>query len=95
MTVVRHWTPPSAEALAAAMSMGDADGARQLSKQCLAEERDHYRQQLEGAVDRAEKAERALRVFQAGLTDALRAHNVPATPTWADAIHWLARHGGR
>lgn len=59
------------------------------------EERDSLRQQHQGAVARADAAEGELRQFQAGLTDALRAHNVPAMPRWADAIHWLARHGGQ
>jgi hypothetical protein len=45
------------------------------------------------AVERAEEAERALRVFQSGLTDALRVHNVPPMPSWPEAIHWLARNG--
>src|SRR5690349_1155820 len=47
----------------------------------------------EGAVARAEEAERDLRLFQAGLTDVLRAYNVPAMPSWSEAIHWLAKHG--
>ena len=49
--VIARWTPPSAAVFAEALSMGDAEAAARLSKQCLAEECDHYRDQLAGAVD--------------------------------------------
>lgn len=52
------------------------------------------RSQLRGAVERAEQAERELRGFVDGLTEALNDHGVPAMPSWGDAIDWLAAHGG-
>lgn len=56
-----------------------------------AQERGRLAAENEALKERADESERALRQFQAGLTDALRVHNVPAMPSWPEAIHWLAR----
>lgn len=45
------------------------------------------------AVARAEQAESDLRTLQSGLTDVLRVYNVPPMSSWAEALHWLAKHG--
>ncbi len=36
-----------------------------------------------------------LNEFRDGLTDALNAHGVPATPSWRAALDWLATNGER
>jgi hypothetical protein len=84
------WAGPHGEALDRALNgLLDEDDAADVI--ALVQESFVPRAIHRGAVERAEKAERDLRSFQAGLTDVLRVYNVPAMPSWADAIHWLAR----
>lgn len=59
----------------------------------LVAERDRLLAENEALKAERDENEHALRKFQAGLTDALRVHNVPAMPSWSEAIHWLPRDG--